>query len=84
MNQPSRRLASPEELSAARRAITDWQAGGTSAASSIACPLCGTPGLVVIDRSARPHAEWYALSCNACGLDETVAIPLGAAIPRND
>ena len=28
-----------------------------------ACPACGAPGLVIIDRSARPYAEWYALPC---------------------
>ena len=85
MNQGIRRLTSPEAPSAARRAITQWQAGGGSEPSrDIACPLCGAAGLSVIDRSARPHSEWYALNCTACGLDEAIAIPLGAAIPRHD
>jgi len=42
------------------------------------CPRCGAEGLVLADRSARPHAEWYHLACPACGLDETVHIPLGS------
>ncbi|MBN8910792.1 MAG: hypothetical protein J0H65_01800 [Rhizobiales bacterium] len=41
------------------------------------CPRCGAAGLRVADRSARPHAEWYQLSCAACGLEETIHIPLG-------
>jgi hypothetical protein len=50
----------------------------------VACPACGADGLQVIDRSARPHAEWYALSCAACGLQETLCIPLGAVVPTLD
>ncbi len=46
----------------------------------VACPHCGTSGLAIIDRSARPYAEWYAVSCAACGLDETIHIPLGPAV----
>jgi predicted RNA-binding Zn-ribbon protein involved in translation (DUF1610 family) len=46
-----------------------------------ACPLCGAAGLVVSDHSARPHAEWYRLVCRACGLDQMLAVPLGAAVP---
>ncbi len=41
------------------------------------CPRCGVTGLALADRSARPHAEWYHLACPACGLNETVHIPLG-------
>jgi hypothetical protein len=40
------------------------------------CPLCGAPDLEIVDRSARPFAEWYALTCAACGLETTVHIPL--------
>ena len=40
--------------------------------------------LAIIDRSARPHAEWYALTCPACGLSETLHIPLGAAVHTLD
>ena len=53
-------------------------------AAPVACPSCGRPGLVIVDRSARPHAEWYALACASCGLDETLHIPLGAAVHTLD
>ncbi|KAB2918436.1 MAG: hypothetical protein F9K29_07630 [Hyphomicrobiaceae bacterium] len=56
------------------RRIAAWR---VDPARPVACPLCGTEGLKIIDRSARPYAEWYALSCSACGLDETLHIPLG-------
>src|SRR5438128_10333575 len=46
----------------------------------IACPACGKGGLSIIDRSARPYAEWYALSCPTCGLAETLHIPLAAPV----
>ncbi len=45
------------------------------------CPLCGRKGLRVSDHSARPHAEWYRLVCVSCGLDQMLAVPLGAAVP---
>ena len=47
--------------------------------SPVVCPVCREPGLVIEDQSARPHAEWYALSCKACGLDDTIHIPMGSA-----
>jgi hypothetical protein len=50
----------------------------------VACPACDKPGLAIVDRSARPHAEWYALTCSACGLSETLNIPLGPAVPSLD
>ncbi|WP_291159588.1 hypothetical protein [Hyphomicrobium sp.] len=40
------------------------------------CPVCGTPGVEIIDRSARPYSEWYVLKCAACGLDASLHIPL--------
>ncbi len=46
----------------------------------VPCPVCGGP-IEIADRSARPHREWYALSCAGCGLDKTVSIPLAAPIP---
>jgi len=39
---------------------------------------------MIIDRSARPYAEWYALSCRSCGLDETLHIPLGPPVQSLD
>jgi transcription elongation factor Elf1 len=50
----------------------------------VACPACGKEGLAIVDRSARPHAEWYALACAACGLDETLHIPLGSPVQSLD
>jgi hypothetical protein len=63
------------------RAIAAWRADPGAA---VACPACAKPGMAIVDRSARPHAEWYALSCGACGLSETLHIPLGAAVPTLD
>jgi predicted RNA-binding Zn-ribbon protein involved in translation (DUF1610 family) len=65
----------------ALRSIAAWRA---DAAAAVACPVCGKAGLIIVDRSARPHAEWYALSCAACGLAETLHIPLGATVPTLD
>ena len=42
------------------------------------------PGLAIIDQSARPYAEWYALTCAACGLNATINIPLGPPVPGSD
>jgi hypothetical protein len=50
----------------------------------VACPACDKEGLVIIDRSARPYAEWYAISCAACGLDETLHVALGPPVPTLD
>jgi hypothetical protein len=70
-----------EQLREAIRRVTAWRA---CPEAPVACPACGTPGLAIIDRSARPHAEWYALSCAACGLDETLHMPLAATVPTMD
>ena len=70
-----------EQISEAMRRVTAWR---TDPAKPVPCPACGTPGLGIVDRSARPHAEWYALSCSACGLAETLHIPMGAAVPTPD
>ncbi len=40
------------------------------------CPNCGTPGVVITDRSTRPMAEWYHFHCDACGLDDSLCIPV--------
>lgn len=52
--------------------LRTWQAD-TSADQT--CPNCGAPGLKIKDRSARPHAEWYAMKCAVCGLDDAIQIP---------
>jgi predicted RNA-binding Zn-ribbon protein involved in translation (DUF1610 family) len=65
----------------ALRIVAAWRAEPDAPA---ACPACGKPGLAIIDRSARPHAEWYELSCPACGTSETLHIPLGSPVPSLD
>lgn len=67
-------LLPPSMIREAMAAIT---AGRQSPHEGTNCPVCGTPGLAIEDRSTRPHAEWYALSCTSCGLDDTIHIPLG-------
>jgi len=67
-----------DTMDAARAAILAWRVDPDTAP---ACPLCGTAGLAVSDHSARPHTEWYRLVCRACGLDQMLAVPLGAAVP---
>ena len=70
-----------DKLGEAYRCVTAWRADPGTAA---ACPVCGTGALMIIDRSARPYAEWYALSCRSCGLDETLHIPLGPPVQSLD
>jgi len=65
----------PEATQEAYRRITAWR---VDPMQSVKCPTCEADGLVIIDRSARPYAEWYALSCAACGLDETLNVPMSA------
>jgi hypothetical protein len=70
-----------EQQRAAVARIAAWRADPQR---RVACPACGAEGLEIVDRSARPHAEWYALSCTACGLGETLHIALGATPPALD
>jgi hypothetical protein len=53
-------------------------------AASVACPVCEAAGLQIIDQSARPYAEWYALSCPACGLTTTINVPMSPHMPSGD
>ncbi len=62
-----------EKIGAALAAITAWRLDPDQ---PVPCPACGADGLTVVDQSARPYAEWYALSCTTCGLDHTLHIPL--------
>lgn len=66
-----------DQMREAVASIQTWRNGGVATAITV-CPVCGNQTLSVEDRSARPHAEWYHLACNTCGLDETVNVPLGA------
>ena len=50
----------------------------------VQCPVCGQGGVEITDRSARPHREWYALSCGGCGFAQTVSVPLAAQVPGAD
>ena len=62
------------------RRIAAWR---TDPGCRVACPACGKLGIVIVDRSARPHAEWYVLSCaRLAGLSETLNIPLGPPCHR--
>lgn len=63
----------PEKMGQALAAITAWRLDPETA---VVCPLCSEQGLTIIDQSARPYAEWYSLSCLACGLEQTIHIPL--------
>lgn len=62
-----------------REALAAVTAGRLNPDAAVPCPVCGNVGLAIDDRSARPHAEWYALSCASCGLDDTIQIPMGSA-----
>lgn len=68
----------PDKVGAAMAVIATWRAG---ADVPLTCPQCGAEGLDITDCSARPHAEWYRLSCAACGLDAMLSIPLGSGVP---
>ena len=70
-----------DQLCEAFRRIAAWRADPGVA---VACPACGKLGLEIIDRSARPYAEWYVLTCFSCCLSETLNIPLGPAVPSLD
>jgi hypothetical protein len=63
----------PGNVQGALGAIAAWRA---DPANPVACPACGREGLTISDRSARPYAEWYVLSCSACGLNDALQIPL--------
>jgi hypothetical protein len=71
----------PDKLRTAMARIAAWRAAPDAA---VACPVCEAPGLEIIDQSARPYAEWYALSCAACGLKATINVPLGPPVPGSD
>jgi transcription elongation factor Elf1 len=66
-----------KDLQAALAAIARWR---EAPETQLNCPRCSASGLSVIDRSARPYAEWYHMGCPACGLDETIHIPLGPPV----
>lgn len=71
----------PERMQAAIGTIANWR---THPGVPAACPQCSAPGLEILDCSARPHAEWYRLTCAACGLEAMLAIPLSGGVPGAD
>ena len=70
-----------DKLREALARIAAWRAAPDQ---PVACPLCEAAGLEILDQSARPYAEWYALSCAACGLKATTNVPLGPQVPGSD
>lgn len=62
----------PEKLPVVLTRIAAWR---LAPEAPVACPVC---------ESARPYAEWYALSCTACGLKATINVPLGPQVPGSD
>ena len=75
------KLLPPDKLRDALDRIAAWRLAPDR---PVACPLCEAPGLAILDQSARPYAEWYALTCAACGLNATINVPLGPPVPGSD
>ncbi len=71
----------PDKLRPALARIAAWR---LAPAHPVTCPVCEAPGLDIVDRSTRPYAEWYALSCAGCGLDHTIHIPMAPTMPSGD
>jgi len=70
-----------DKVRLALQRIAAWRA---APAEPAACPVCEAPGLAIVDQSARPYAEWYALSCHSCGLEATIHIPMAPPMPSSD
>ncbi len=68
-------------LKPALQRIAAWRLAATE---PVACPVCEASGLDIVDRSTRPYAEWYALSCRSCGLEHTIHIPMAPTTPSGD
>ena len=70
-----------DKMGVALTRIAAWRAAPSE---PVLCPLCEVPGLAIVDQSARPYAEWYALTCAACGLDATLQLPMAPPTPGGD
>ena len=74
MSERIMRLQGDKEIFEALRVVRLWEADPNSKA--LPCPRCATTGVEIVDRSARPVAEWYAFNCKSCGLDDALSIPM--------
>jgi hypothetical protein len=68
--KPSRKLDGLQRKEALGQ-IAAWR---QHPAREVPCPACSASGLSITDQSARPFVEWYALSCEACGLSEMLQL----------
>ena len=71
----------PEKMSVALQRIAAWRGAPDE---PVLCPVCEAARLTIIDQSARPYAEWYALTCAACGLDATIQLPMAPPFPGSN
>ena len=81
MGRSKAKMQGNDEVRAAYKLVREWEADMEGVHT---CFRCGKPGIKVIDRSARPHAEWYAMSCASCGLDDALNIPMRGHSTRLD
>lgn len=79
MGSTNHKFVTQEDVDAAVKVIRAWHA---EPKVDYACPRCDVVGVSIIDRSARPHADWYAFKCEACGLDDAINIPVTAHSTR--
>jgi len=70
-----------DRVALAVRRIAAWRLAPDD---PVACPVCDAEGLAILDRSTPPYAEWYVLTCQACGLDHTLHIPMAPTLPSGD
>ena len=68
----------PLTIAQQRTALARIAAWRLEPGDAVACPGCERKVLAIEDRSSRPYAEWYVLSCPGCGLAETLHVALGA------
>ena len=70
-----------EKIGVALQRIAAWR---VKPDAPVACPVCEAADFKIVDQSARPYAEWYALTCGVCGLDATIQLPLAPPFPGGD
>jgi hypothetical protein len=57
--------------------VDSWRIAG--AAGDADCVRCGARRMAIVNASTPPHAEWFLLSCAACGLDTMLHRAMGAS-----